>query len=85
MQVPTTQQCTKAPGNFMLQRSITDATGPYTTVQTIAPGNAGSFNDREARTNNWKNVFYRLVSENSIKQAVVKNSATQAGTSNPTQ
>jgi len=55
-----------------LQRSITDASGPYTTVKTISPGIAGSFNDREAWTNNWKSVFYRLVPENGVLPANTK-------------
>ncbi len=59
----------KASGNFVLQRSTNDASGPYTTVQTISPGTVGSFNDREAFTNNWKTVFYRLVPENGIQPA----------------
>ncbi len=59
----------KAYGNFVLQRSTNDANGYYITVQTISPGTAGSFNDREALTNNWKSVFYRLVPENSIQPA----------------
>ncbi len=53
----------KASGNFLLQRSINDVSGPWTTVQTITPGTAGSFNDREAYTNNWNQVFYRIVPE----------------------
>ena len=46
--------------------------GPLTTVQTISPGSAGSFNDREAYTNNWKSVFYRLVPENTIAAAAAE-------------
>jgi len=38
-------------------------------VQTVFHGNAGSFNDREAYTNNWKNVFYRLVPESGVQSA----------------
>jgi len=52
-----------------LQRSTKDASGPYTTVKTISPGIAGSFNDREAWTNEWSSVFYRLVPENGVQPA----------------
>ena len=55
----------KAPGNYVLQRS-TNIIGPWTSVQTYSPRSAGSFNDREAYTNSWKNVFYRLMNESSL-------------------
>lgn len=59
----------KAQGNYVLQRSTTDVTGPWTTLTNIAPGNAASYYDGEATTNGWKNVFYRLVSEKDVKAA----------------